>query len=152
MQRTIFLLVLAVVAGIAALAGPVQAGTGGAQVLPAQCAAEWNPATGNTFTYLWTPDTPPDVPLGISGYLPYTGANGAATFTPSGGFSVHCQSAGKPGGIPFWSTQWNHPSDCLLLRGPDVYHATYFAGSGRVVVAPNGQVSITCQGGIVTPG
>jgi hypothetical protein len=152
-MRHLFVLVAG---ALAAVAFAVPATAGGVERVPIGCAAEWNPATGTTSIYLFAPDTP-NVPIGVSGELPFTGAQGEGTFAPTGGMHVVCTSAGPPSGIPPWSGQWNGAGTCLLLRGGNPVNAIgarVYEGQGRVLVSPSGTVLITCNGafaGIYTP-
>jgi hypothetical protein len=138
----------AVVAAVVALAASATAGagSGGAERIPISCQSEWDPQSGTTAIYLFAPDTP-EIPVGISGFLPYTSADGSGVFTPSGRMNISCTSNHSyvnPAGAT-----WNGTTPCILFRGGADFSlagSSVYRGDGHVVVTSSGSVLITCNG------
>jgi hypothetical protein len=128
-------------------AGRASARPAGAEHVQMSCSAEWNPATGATSIYLFAPDTP-QIPIGPSGFLPFTGAPGNGVFTPGGRMNVTCAGTGAgPFSTPAGLT-WHHDTGCTLYRGGADFStvgASVYTGTGRVDVSAD-SVQITCHG------
>jgi len=145
-------LAVTVVASLAVGIGSASAA--GAEKVPISCSAEWNPQTGATQMYVFAPDTP-QIPVGVSGFEPFTGAFGVGVFTPSGRMNILChRNKHDSDGAAFSSPPgltWTGESSCVLYRGGQDFStigARVFVGTGQVVVGTDA-VNINCQGKFV---
>ncbi|HEY2777935.1 MAG TPA: hypothetical protein VGI77_08515 [Gaiellaceae bacterium] len=135
------------VLGVVAIGAGRASAKGGAEHVPISCSSEWNPDTGTTALYVFAPDTPL-IPVGPSGFLPFTGATGTGVFTPSGRMNIVC---GREGDGPFSfpaGLTWHHAVGCTLYRGGADFStigARVYKGTGRVDVTTD-SVQMTCHG------
>jgi hypothetical protein len=141
-----FLVLAALVGALGAgTTGVVSAGTG-AERLPVRCNVAYLPSLGLWSGAVFTPDTPPSVPIDPEGDF-VTGGDGIGVFTPSGNMEVHCVGQVDPNHFP----SFNGRGGCVALRGGEEFgHGSRsYNGEGELVVTPTGKVIISCHGGFV---
>jgi hypothetical protein len=117
--------------------------------VPAICQTEYGAPgqDGRWDGLIRTPDTPEfwNLPDFVGPFL--TGGPGTAVFTPNGNFNVVCHGTSDLFHAPIFNGQ----GDCLAARGGDPFGhgAKVYMGTGKIVVNPSGNVTITCHGSFV---
>jgi hypothetical protein len=146
---------LAVIGAISAgTAGGVSAGNG-AERIPVDCASAYHPLFGFWNAVAYTSDFPPTVPIDplVDAQDIGFGGHGTGVFTPSGNMEVTCQGhVDDPGSQPYVRFPFRSVTgSCVSLRGGEEFGhgARAFAGEGKLVFTPSGNVTITCHGSFV---